>query len=155
MQQFIPNSQYPGVRDEFYRREWTKDVNNFATHYRNIDVLLAPLDTNSFNEVKSELKFAEAGFTHTAVICTNYGPYTIGSRSLFKKGGEIDPEGNCILIDPTQAHKAWFKAIKKLADQPELIKLLQDNMYEHVKDDYDINNVTAKRAQWYKEIVKK
>ena len=155
LQEFTPNSQYPGVRDEFYRREWTKDVNNFATHYRNIDVLLAPLDTNSFNEVKSELKFAEAGFTHTAVICSNYGPYTIGSRSLFKKGGEIDPEGNCILIDPQKAHKAWFKAIKKLAEQPELIKLLQDNMYEHVKDRYDINNVTAKRAQWYKEIVKK
>ena len=155
LQQFIPNSQYPGVRDEFYRREWTKDVNNFATHYRNIDVLLAPLDTNSFNEVKSELKFAEAGFTKTAVICSNYGPYTIGSRSLLKKGGEIDPEGNCILIDPTQAHKAWFKAIKKLAEQPELIKLLQNNMYEHVKDIYDINKVTERRAQWYKEIIKK
>lgn len=153
--QFIPNSQYPGVRDEFYRREWTKDVNNFATHYRNIDVLLAPLDTNSFNEVKSELKFAEAGFTRTAVICSDYGPYTIGSHSLFKKGGEIDPEGNCILIDPRKAHKAWAKAIKKLADNPELIKMLQNNMYEHVKDIYDINKVTEKRAQWYKEIIKK
>ena len=153
--QFIPNSQYPGVRDEFYRREWTKDVNNFATHYRNIDVLLAPLDTNSFNEVKSELKFAEAGFTRTAVICSDYGPYTIGSHSLFKKGGEIDPEGNCVLIDPTKAHKAWTKAIKKLTDNPELIKLLQNNMYEHVKDIYDINKVTERRAQWYKEIIKK
>lgn len=155
LMQFIPNSQYPGVRDEFYRREWTKDVNNFATHYRNIDVLLAPLDTNSFNEVKSELKFAEAGFTKTAIICSNYGPYTIGSRSLLKKGGEIDREGNCILIDPVQAHKAWAKAIKKLADNPELIKLLQNNMYEHVKDIYDINKVTEKRAKWYKEIIKK
>lgn len=155
LHQFIPNSQYPGVRDEFYRREWTKDVNNFATHYRNIDVLLAPLDTNSFNEVKSELKFAEAGFTKTAVICSNFGPYTIGSRSMFKKGGEIDLEGNCILIDPTQAHKAWAKAIKKLAENPELIKRLQDNMYEHVKETYNINKVTRDRAKWYKEIVKK
>ena len=155
LQQFIPNSQYPDVRNEFYRREWTKDVKNFATHYRNIDVLLAPLDTNSFNEVKSELKFAEAGFTKTAVIFSNFGPYTIGSRSLFKKGGEIDPEGNCILIDPSSAHKAWFKAIKRLANEPELIKTLQNNMYEHVKDRYDINKVTERRAQWYKEIVKK
>ena len=155
LNQFIPNSQYPGVRDEFYRREWTKDVSSFATHYRNIDVLLAPLDTNSFNEVKSELKFAEAGFTKTAVICSNYGPYTIGSKSLFKKGGEIDPEGNCILIDPTQAHKAWAKAIKRLANEPELIKLLQNNMYEHVKDRYNINVVTKERADWYKSITKK
>ena len=155
LNQFIPNSQYPGVRDEFYRREWTKDVNNFATHYRNIDVLLAPLDTNSFNEVKSELKFAEAGFTRTAIICTNYGPYTIGSRSMFLPGGEIDETGNCILIDPRKAHKAWEKAIKKLVDRPELIKKLQDNLYEHVKDRYDINKVTEERARWYKEIVKK
>lgn len=152
---YIPNSQYPDVWSEFYRREWTKDVNNFATHYRNIDVLLAPLDTNSFNEVKSELKFAEAGFTKTAVICSNYGPYTIGSKNLFKRGGEIDPEGNCILIDPASAHKAWTKAIKKLVNEPELIKLLQNNMYEHVKDIYDINKVTRDRANWYKEIVKK
>ena len=155
LEQFIPNSQYPGVRDEFYRREWTKDVNNFATHYRNIDVLLAPLDTNSFNEVKSELKFAEAGFTRTGIICSNYGPYTIGSHSIFKKGGEIDPEGNCVLIDPSQAHKAWLKAIKRLVSEPELIKLLQNNLYEHVKDRYDINKVTERRANWYKEIVKK
>ena len=155
LHQFIPNSQYPGVRDEFYRREWTKDVNNFATHYRNIDVLLAPLDTNSFNEVKSELKFAEAGFTRTAVICSNFGPYTIGSKSLFQKGGVIDPTGNCILIDPEKKHKAWAQAIKKLVDQPELIKVLQDNMYEHVKDRYNINKVTTDRAEWYKKIVKK
>ena len=155
LNQFIPNSQYPGVRDEFYRREWTKDVNSFATHYRNIDVLLAPLHVNPFNEVKSELKFAEAGFTKTAVICTNFGPYTIGSKNLFKKGGEIDPEGNCVLIDPSQAHKAWLKAIKRLANEPELVKLLQNNMYEHVKDAYNINNITAERAKWYKEIVKK
>ena len=155
LHQFIPNSQYPGVRDEFYRREWTKDVNNFATHYRNIDVLLAPLDTNSFNEVKSELKFAEAGFTHTAVICSNFGPYTIGSKSIFVKGGEIDPTGNCILIDPNKAHKAWAQAIKRLVNEPELIKMLQDNMYEHVKERYNINKVTADRAEWYKKIVKK
>jgi glycosyltransferase involved in cell wall biosynthesis len=155
LQQCIPNSQDPGVRDEFYRREWTKDVNNFATHYRNIDVLLAPLDTNSFNEVKSELKFAEAGFTRTAVVCSEFGPYTIGSKSIFKKGGEIDETGNCVLIDPAKKHKAWVKAIMGLGNNPELIKLLQNNMYEHVKDIYDINKVTADRAKWYKEIVKK
>lgn len=155
LQQFIPNSQYPNVRDEFYRREWTKDVDNFATHYRNIDVLLAPLDTNSFNEVKSELKFAEAGFTRTAIVCTDFGPYTIGSKSMFQRGGEIDMTGNCVLIDPMKKHKAWVKAIKKLAENPELIKTLQNNMYEHVKDKYDINILTQQRADWYKEIVKK
>lgn len=152
---FQQNIQWPGVDSEPYRREWTKDVTDFAKHYRNIDVLLVPLDTNNFNEVKSELKFVEAGFTRTAVIASNFGPYTIGSKNMFKYGGGIDEEGNCILIEPRKAHKEWAKAIKKLVDNPDLITLLQNNMYETVKDTYDIRNVTAKRAEWYKSIVKK
>ena len=98
---------------------------------------------------------AEAGFTRTAVVCSDFGPYTVGSRSMFLKGGEIDETGNCVLIDPTKKHKAWVKAITRLAKNPELIKKLQDNMYEHVKERYNINKVTTDRANWYKEIVKK
>ena len=152
---FLKGVQWPFVEKEAYRREWTKDVNNFATHYRNIDVLFAPLECNSFNEVKSELKFIEGGFTRTAVIATHFGPYTIGSKSIFKKGGEIDPEGNCILIEPEKKHKAWGQAIKKIVEHPEYIKIMTDNMYETVKDKYDIKNVTKTRADWYKSIIKK
>ena len=155
LHKFLKGVQWPNVANEPYRREWTKDVTNFAEHYRNIDVLFAPLDCNGFNEVKSELKFVEAGFTKTALVCTDFGPYTICSRSLFKFGGEIDPEGNCILIDDSKKHKAWGKAIKKLVENPELITLLQNNLYNTVKDKYDIRNVTKTRAEWYKSIVKK
>lgn len=152
---FIKGAQWPNVENEVYRREWTKDVNCFAEHYRGLDVLFAPLDCNGFNEVKSELKFIEGGFTRTAVIATNFGPYTIGSKSIFKKGGEIDTDGNCILIEPEKKHKAWGQAIKKIVAHPEYIKLMTDNMYETVKDKYDINNVTKTRADWYKSIIKK
>lgn len=152
---FIKGVQWPSIDSEPYRREWTKDVSNYATHYRNVDVLLAPLDCNNFNEVKSELKFIEAGFTHTAVVCTNFGPYTIGSKPFFKFGGEIDPTGNCILIDPSKKHKEWARSIKRLVEHPEYIKMLQDNMYETVKDKYDIRNITKRRAEWYKSIIKK
>ena len=152
---FIKDVQWPYVDQEHYRREWTKDVNNFATHYRNLDVIFAPLDCNNFNKVKSELKFIEAGFTRTAIICTNFGPYTIGSKSLFKKGGEINPDGNCILIEPEKKHKAWGQAIKKIVEHPEYIDIMTKNMYETVKDKYDIKNVTKDRADWYKSIVKK
>ena len=155
LHKFLKNVQWPNVDKEPYRREWTKDVNNFATHYRNIDVLLAPLDTNPFNEVKSELKFVEAGFTRTALICSDFGPYNLVGNSLIQKGGVINENGNCILIDPAKKHKDWAKYITKLVENPDLITLLQNNLYEFVKDTYDINNVTAKRAEWYKTIVKK
>lgn len=155
LHKFLKGVQWPMVDQEPYRREWTKDVDSFAMHYRNVDVLFAPLDENPFNEVKSELKFIEGGFTRTAVIASKFGPYTIGSKSLFKYGGEIDPEGNCILIDPMKKHKAWGQAIKKLVQNPEYIEIMRENMYNTVKDKYDIRNVTAQRAEWYKSIVKK
>ena len=155
LHKFLKGVQWPDVENEMYRREWTKDISDFAKHYRNLDVLFAPLDCNGFNEVKSELKFIEAGFTKTAVIATDFGPYTINSRNLFKKGGEIDEKGNCILIDPQKKHKDWRKAIIKLANNPEYINMLTTNMYETVKDKYNIENVTKTRAEWYKSIVKK
>lgn len=155
LHKFIKGVQWPNVANEPYRREWTKDVTNFAEHYRNVDVLLAPLDCNPFNEVKSELKFVEAGFTKTALVCTDFGPYTICSKPLIKYGGEIDPDGNCILIEDGKKHKAWKKAILKLVENPELITTLKNNLYNTVKDTYDIRNVTKTRADWYKSIVKK
>ena len=152
---FLKDVQWPFVENEFYRREWTKDVTEFAKHYRNLDVLFAPLDCNDFNKVKSELKFIEAGFTNTAVIATNYGPYTIGSKSMFNYGGEIDETGNCVLIDDRKKHKDWKRAIVKLVNNPELITKLKENLYNTVKDKYNINNVTKNRAEWYKSILKK
>lgn len=152
---FLPGVQWPMINNEPYRREWTKDVNEFAKHYRNLDVLLAPLNPNNFNLVKSELKFIEGGFTRTAVIASNFGPYTIGSKNLFKKGGEIDMEGNCILIDENGKAKDWAKAIKKLVERPELVSIMTNNMYNTVKDKYDIRNITNIRASWYKDIIKK
>ena len=155
LHKFLKGVQWPLVENEPYRREWTKDVDNYATHYRNVDILLAPLDPNPFNEVKSELKFIEAGFTHTAIIATNFGPYTIGSKNMFEKGGIINDEGNCVLIEPSKRPKDWVKVINKLIDNPELITKLQDNLYNSVKDKYDIRNVTKTRAEWYQSIIQK
>ena len=155
LHKFLKGVQWPLVENEPYRREWTKDVDNYATHYRNVDILLAPLDPNPFNEVKSELKFIEAGFTHTAIIATNFGPYTIGSKNMFEKGGIINDEGTCVLIEPSKRPKDWVKVIKKLIDNPELITKLQDNLYNSVKDKYDIRNVTKTRAEWYQSIIQK
>lgn len=153
--QFKPNMQWPNVDNEPYRREWTKSVDEFAKHYRNVDVLLAPLDDNEFNVVKSELKFAEAGFTHTALICSNVGPYKLVGDSYFKKFGEINENGNCILIDPTKKHKDWAKYIKKLVENPSIITRLQDNLSEFAHEGYDLTKWTDKRAEWYRSLAKK
>jgi len=146
-----------GVDDPFinekYRRMWTRNITEYATHYQNVDVLLCPLKENDFDLVKSELKFVEAGFSHTAVIAQNFGPYTIGSVPMIKYGGKINPNGNCLLVDPRKNHKDWVKYINKLAADPEMLKALQENMYNHVKDRYSLDTVCRQRVEFYKQIV--
>lgn len=155
LMQFLPNAQYPSVEKLGYRREWTKDLTSFGTHYNHIDVLLAPIGTQEFNLYKSELKMVEAGFKHKAIVMSNFGAYTIGSKSIFQKGGVIDETGNCVLIEPGTDHKNWAKTIKKLVEKPELIELLRNNLSDYIHANYDLADITKKRAEWYKSIVKR
>jgi hypothetical protein len=115
---------------------------------------MAPLKEHMFNKMKSQLKVIEAGFHKKALIAQNYGPYQIDCVNLFEYGGGINEKGNAILVDTRKNHKDWYKSLKKLNDNPELIDLLQNNLYDTVKDKYHINTVTKTRAEFYKTVVK-
>lgn len=153
---FIPNLDYPNSDNELYKRCWTNVTDNYEylKHYNDIDVLLVPLQENAFNECKSELKFVEGGMMGVAVVASNVNPYTIGSKNFLEKGGKINEDGNCILIENRKAHKDWAKVIEKLVNNPEYITKLQENMSKHISENYDINKITQKRAEWYKQICK-
>ena len=139
---------------EPYRRVWTKPITSYALNYNLFDISMAPLKEHMFNKVKSQLKVIEAGFHKKALIAQNYGPYQIDCVNLFEYGGGINEKGNAILVDTRKNHKDWYKSLKKLNDNPELIDLLQNNLYDTVKDKYHINTVTKTRAEFYKTIVK-
>lgn len=149
---FILDANYPNT-NEFYQRKWTKDIKEYATHYNDIDVLLVPLKCNEFNKVKSQLKVIEAGFFNKAIIASNFGPYTIDLVSAIDKGGIINPQGNALLVDPSKNHKAWVKYITRLANYRDLLKQLQTNLHETVKDKYNLATVCKDRVEFYKSIV--
>lgn len=155
LNRFIPNAQYPLENNEPYKRNWTKGIMSYCTHYNDIDVLLVPLDDNKFNSFKSELKLIEAGMMHKAAVVSNFGPYQVGTVNYFEKGGNVNPDGNCVLIDKAKAHKDWAKTIEKLVKNPEHIEKLRENLHNSIKDKYDLTKVTHERAAWYKEIVKR
>ncbi len=140
--------------NEPYRRCWTKDMNNYYKHYENIDVLLVPLKVNDFNLVKSQLKVIEAGFAHKAIIANNVGPYTIDLKPMIEKGGKINEEGNALLIEPSKNHKLWAKYITKLVEDRDMLKKLQDNLYNTVKDKYTVAEVCKDRVQMYLDLFK-
>ena len=149
---FIPQSDYPN-HDEAYRRCWTKDISEYATHYNNIDVLLVPLAENDFNKVKSQLKVVESGFFHKAIIASDFGPYTIDLKPMLTKGYEFHEDGNALLVENGKGAKRWAKMITWIVENKDKLKLLQDNLYNTVKDTYNIETVCKDRARKYIELV--
>lgn len=139
--------------NDCYRRYWTRDIQHYATHYQNVDVLLAPLKENDFNEVKSQLKFIECGFTNTAIIASNFGPYTIDSVPYLSKGNVINENGNCLLVENSKNHKQWVKYIKYLVENPNVIDVLKANLSKDMHEKYSLDVVCKKRVELYKKVV--
>jgi len=135
-----------------YRRVWTKPVQTYASNYSKFDISLAPIKNHIFNRVKSQLKVIEAGFYKKALIASEVGPYTIDLKHSLKNGNFVD--GNALLVPENRNHSDWFKNIKKLLDNPNMIQDMGERLYETVKDTYDLKVVTKERASWYKTIVK-
>lgn len=154
LNKFIKGYEYPNI-NEAYRRCWTKNINEYATHYNNIDVLLVPLKENNFNKVKSQLKVIEAGFFNKAIIAQNFGPYTIDLVPMIEKGGSINENGNALLVDSNKNHKQWAKYIIKLVNDRDMLEKLQKNLHDTVKDKYSLDEVSKIRVSAYVDLMNK
>lgn len=150
---FTNSYEYPNVDKESYRRCWTKPVNSYATHYNSIDVLLVPLVENKFNSMKSQLKAIEAGFFNKVIIAQDFGPYQLDLKSYIKKGGEIDTEGNALLVETSKNHKQWAKYIKFLLSNPNDRNLIANNLSDKIMSKYSLEEVSKIRMNIYKNIL--
>ena len=155
LMKFIPNSEFENIANEPYRRVWTKPISTYASNYNLFDISLAPIESNIFNKVKSQLKVIEAGFHHKAIIAQDFGPYKIDLKNAIQYGGGFDLEANGILIDPNKNHKDWYSAIKKLIQNPEVVTALQENLHKTVKDTYSMDKVTQERKELYLDLYDK
>lgn len=144
--------EYPEFSNESYRRVWTLPVTSYARNYAKLDVSLAPIKNHMFNRMKSQLKVIEAGFYKKALIASDLGPYTIDLKHCLKNGEFTD--GNAMLVDETRNHGDWAKYIVKLIKNPNLVKDMGERLYETVSKKYDLNIVTAERAEFYKSLIK-
>ena len=151
---FVPQAEYPNT-NESYRRCWTKDISQYATHYNNIDVLLVPLKENKFNAQKSQLKVIECGFFHKAIIAQNFGPYQLDLVPMIEKGGNINENGNALLVDSAKNHKLWAKYITRLVKDRSLVTKLQENLHNTVKDKYALKTVCEQRVKEYLKMMNK
>jgi glycosyltransferase involved in cell wall biosynthesis len=150
LEKFIQDP-FNGEEKENYLRVWTKPVTSYAKNYSKFDVSLAPIKPHIFNKVKSQLKVIEAGFYKKALIASEYGPYTIDLKHCMKNGEFVD--GNALLVDGARNHSDWAKYIKKLHQNPNMVKDMGERLYEHVSQRYDLAIVTKTRSEFYKSLV--
>lgn len=144
--------KYPNELNESYVRVWTQPVTSYAKNYSKFDVSLAPIKNTMFNRMKSQLKVIEAGFYKKAIIASDLGPYTIDLKHCLNHGNFVD--GNALLVDENRNHSDWAKYIKKLVENPNMVKDMGERLYETVKDTYDLTLVTKNRAEFYKSLIK-
>lgn len=129
-----------------FARRWTQKANTYAQVLDETDIVLAPLANNEFNTMKSNLKQVECWTRKLPIVCSDIPPYNVHGRHM----------ENCILIPAEKnAHKYWKKHLKKLIVDADLRKRLGEQLYEDFKDDYNLADVTKKRAEFYKAAVAK
>ena len=71
------------------------------------------------------------------------------------KGGIINSTGNALLVDSHKNHKQWYQHVKRLIDNPNLVEDLGERLHETIAPHYNLKTVSKKRADWYKELIRK
>jgi glycosyltransferase involved in cell wall biosynthesis len=135
-----------------YLRVWTQPIGRYGVNYNLFDVSLAPIIPSDFNFNKSQLKIIEAGFHKKPIIASENLPYTIDLQSSYKDGKFLD-SGNALLVPQNKNHKQWYKYMKLLIENPNIIEDLGNRLYETVKDKYSLIKVSKDRTEFFKTII--
>jgi len=146
-------AEYPNqMTTQPYIRHATKGVHQFANAYRHADVCLAPIKvfgknpSDQYQFAKSNLKAIEAGFHKVPLIASEVPTYT-GDPDF------IDGK-NIVFVKAGRQEKDWFKKIKELVNNPNMVADLGEAAYELVSVKYSLKNITEKRKDFYQEITK-
>jgi glycosyltransferase involved in cell wall biosynthesis len=129
-----------------FARRWTQKANTYAQVLDETDIVIAPLADNPFNRMKSNLKQVECWTRKLPIVCSDIPPYDVDGRHM----------ENCVLIPAEKnARKYWQKYLKRLILDADLRKQLGEQLYEDFKEEYNLAEVTKKRAEFYKAAVMK
>lgn len=131
-----------------------KGMANWAIHYAQtpdrygqmftaMDVALAPLEMNEFNDSKSEIKIAECGRYKIPLIASDVGCY-----NEWIKNGETG-----FLIDPKKGLSEWVRVLTLCAKNPDLVQRMGENLHKITEANFDMNKTAGARIDLYNEVI--
>lgn len=143
---------------ENYRKHFTLGMNknkqNWSIHYalptdrygvffQNMDVALAPLEMNAFNDSKSEIKIAESGRYKIPLIASNVGCYDewiVNGKTGF-------------LIEPDAPKTEWVRILTQVAKNRELREGMGEELHKITEQNFNLNETVKFRFELYKKLL--
>jgi len=116
-------------------------ADKYGAMYANMDIAIAPLQMNAFNDSKSEIKVAECGRYKVPLIASNVGCY---DETI--KNGKTG-----YLIDPDSPRSAWVKTLTKVIKDHIHRELLGETLHEVTEQLFDLNKMVTNRLVLYNE----
>lgn len=118
--------------------------NDYGVYYSDLDISIAPLQVNDFNDSKSDIKVAECGRYKIPLIATNVGCYN----------ETIENGKTGYLIDPDTPNTEWVRILSKLVKDRKLCDELGRNLNIVTNQTFDLNKVCHHRINMYEECFK-
>ena len=127
-----------------WRIHYALTPDRYGEFFTNMDVALAPLEDNPFNDSKSEIKVAECGRYKVPLVATNVGCYDEWI---------VDGETG-FLVDPKKGQSDWVRILTKCGKDPNLVKRMGENLHSLTEENFDMNKVVRKRLDLYYQAMK-
>jgi len=109
--------------------------------YASMEIAIAPLQMNAFNDSKSEIKVAECGRYKVPLICSDVGCY----NETIKNGV------TGYLIPPSAPKTEWVKVLTKCLKDPAHVKEMGKNLHQITEEYFDLNKVVKHRLELYEQ----
>lgn len=123
-----------------YTRRYTLGLEEYMDHYNVADVSIAPLESNSFNGYKSNLKVIEAGCKNIPCITSNVSPYS-------------DEEDTSKIIMAKNTRE-WYDALSYCIKNPSFVYDKGHKLGEYVREKYDMFKINELRRQLFEHLSK-
>lgn len=117
-----------------YTRVYRLPLEMYMNAFNNGDVVLAPLERNTFNTYKSQLRIVESGCKEMPIITSDWPPYS--------------DEPTDLIMRATTSNQ-WYDRIKYCIKNPSFVRERGEALGLYVREKYDLRKVNLLRAQLF------
>lgn len=114
-------------------------ISRYMELYKGLNICVAPLVKNEFNEHKSNLKVLEAACGHALAVCSRIHPFNNPLDQPFVE-----------LCAPND----WTKRLGYLQANPAYARDKAERLAEHCREHYDLLKVNETRKQIFQHLIK-